>query len=165
LLDDGTARIDNRKICTVLKSLAHVFAVDISMARTKYSHLAARKISVPIPLHHDLVLIPVKLRKPLAKEDGAFGYVVLSKIKSYKKHQEYENTTQIFFKNGHVNALLFTKSFQSLLEGARIIANDFRQLHLPVDINYKELSQNLNEDLLKYYILSQIREPIKITSP
>ena len=41
-----------------------------------------RKNKVPLAFHPRLILIPVHTRKPVTKDDGATGYVVLSKIAS-----------------------------------------------------------------------------------
>jgi hypothetical protein len=150
-MDDGRILRDNRKVCTVLKSLAKVFAVDVEAARVKYSKLIDRKISVPIPLHRDLVLIPVKMRKPIAREDGAWGYVVLSKIVCYAKHSEKANTTQIFFDDGYIDALLLTKSFQVILESAKKIYKSYKQLYLVTAIKHDD--EVLKEEFIKYYVM------------
>lgn len=150
-LDDGRVLTDSRKICTVLKSLAKIFTIDIETARIKYSKLVDRKISVPIPLHQDLVLVPVKMRKPVAREDGAWGYVVLSKIVCYAKHPEKTNTIQIFFENGCIDALLLTRSFQIILESAKIIHKAYRKLHLYTVV--KNEDDILKEEFIKYYVM------------
>ena len=150
-LDNGRLLTDNRKISTVLKSLAKIFTIDIETARAKYSKLVDRKISVPIPLHQDLVLVPVKMRKPIAREDGAWGYVVLSKITCYTKHPEKANTIQIFFDNGHIDALLLTKSFQIILESAKKIQRAYRQLHLFTVIRNDD--EILREEFIKYCVM------------
>lgn len=151
-LDDGTVLTDKRKICTVVKNLAKFFTVHVEMARTKYSTLIDRKISVPIPLHQDLVLVPVKMRKPIAREDGAWGYIVLSKIVCYNKHPEKDNVIRIFFENDlYVDALLLTRSFQIILESAKKVNRAYRQLHLISVINDKDvLNDVLKEEFIKY---------------
>jgi len=150
-LDDGKILTDSRKICTVLKSLAKIFTIDVETARVKYSKLVDRKISVPIPLHQDLVLVPVKMRKPAAREDGAWGYVVLSKIVCYTRHPEEANVTQIFFEDGRVDALLITKSFQIILESAKKIHGAYKQLHL-FTIKKKD-NEILREEFIKYCVM------------
>ncbi len=148
-LDDGTVLTDGRKICTVVKSLAKFFTVHVEMARAKYSKLIDRKISVPIPLHQDLVLVPVKMRKPIAREDGAWGYVVLSKIVCYNKHPEKDNSIRIFFDNElYYDALLLTRSFQIILESAKKVNRAYRQLHLISVINNND--DVLKEEFIKY---------------
>ncbi|KUO53088.1 MAG: hypothetical protein APF76_14955 [Desulfitibacter sp. BRH_c19] len=148
-LDDGTVAIDGRKICTVIKNLAKFFTVDVETARAKYSKLVDRKLSVPIPLHQDLVLVPVKIRKPIAREDGAWGYVVLSKIVCYTKHPEKDKTIWIFFDNElYVDALLLTRSFQIILESAKKVNRAYRHLHLITVINNND--DLLKEEFIKY---------------
>jgi hypothetical protein len=82
-LTGGNKVTINNKTNTVLKNIAKVFAVDLSQLKKKYGNLVGRKSSTPLPLHPDLILIPIKIREPLAKDEGARGYIVKSKIESY----------------------------------------------------------------------------------
>jgi hypothetical protein len=74
---------DRRTVKTVLKSLAKEFAVDLGQAKKKYGAVVCRRSSAPIPLNSSLVLLPIKMRHSLIKGDGAWGYVVLDKIKDW----------------------------------------------------------------------------------
>jgi|GEM_PF-612757 len=150
-MDDGRILTDTRKICTVLRNLAKIFAVDVEAARVKYSKLIDRKISVPIPLHLDLVVVPIKMRKLVAREDGAWGYVVLSKIICYARHPEKADVIQIFFDNGHIDALLLTKSFQVILESAKKIYRSYKKLHLVAVTKHDD--EILKEEFIKYCVM------------
>src|SRR5690554_434677 len=68
------------KTKTVLKNLAKIFAVDISQLKRKYGVLIGKKISTPLAFHPDLILIPIKFRKPYSKDEGATGYIVHQKV-------------------------------------------------------------------------------------
>ncbi|MBS4026145.1 MAG: hypothetical protein KGZ96_10795 [Clostridia bacterium] len=74
---------DRRTIKSVLKSLAKEFAVDLGETKKKYGAVVCRRSSAPIPLNSSLVLLPIKMRHSLIKGDGAWGYVVLDKIKDW----------------------------------------------------------------------------------
>lgn len=150
-LDDGRVLIDQRKTCSVVNSLAKVFAVSVGGARKKYSKLVNRKLSVPIPLHQDLVLVPVKMRKPIAREDGAWGYVVLSKITCYDSQPEQDDQVEIFFDNQlSIPIILQTKSFQLILESARIIHREYKELH---ESRGKNLDKDrVNEEPIRYIL-------------
>lgn len=76
---------------------------------------------------------------------------MLSKIVCYNKHPEKDNTIQIFFDNGHIDALLLTKSFQIILESAKKIHRAYRQLHLVSAI--KDNDEILKEEFIKYCVM------------
>jgi len=86
------------KTKTVLRNLAKVFAVDISQLKRKYGSLVGRKASCPLAIHPDLILIPIKVREPLAKDEGATGYLVHNKVAGCTAGGK--NETQISFSDG-----------------------------------------------------------------
>lgn len=63
-----------------MKSIARHYHVDLPVLRASIGELLDCSINVPLPLHQHLVFIPVKVRKPLTKSDGATGYVNLFSI-------------------------------------------------------------------------------------
>jgi len=69
------------KTKTVLKNLAKVFAVDISQLKRKYGVLVGKKVAAPLAFHPELILLPIKIREPFAKDEGANGYIVHNKVK------------------------------------------------------------------------------------
>ncbi|MGF7184528.1 hypothetical protein GGQ84_000612 [Desulfitispora alkaliphila] len=79
-LTDGKELMDKRKVKSVLKELAGVFALDLGRLKRRYGSIVGRKSSCPIPLAKDYTLVPMKMRQPLGKDDGALGYVVKSRI-------------------------------------------------------------------------------------
>lgn len=79
-LEGGKKLLIPTKTKTVLKNLAKVFAVDIPQLKRKYGVLIGKKVSTPLAFHPDLILIPLKCREPLAKDEGAIGYIVYSKV-------------------------------------------------------------------------------------
>lgn len=75
---------DPRRLKTVLSRLGQVFSLDLVILRKQCAELVKRTNNVPLGLNQNLVLIPVHIRTPLTKDDGATGQVVLNKIKSIK---------------------------------------------------------------------------------
>ncbi len=73
---------DHRRLKTVLIHLAKIFSLDLRQLRKNCAQLVQRKNKVPLAFHPRLILIPVHTRKPVTKDDGATGYVTLSKITS-----------------------------------------------------------------------------------
>ena len=83
LLEDGGKLTDRRKTKTLLAAFARLFAVDLPVLRKKYGELLGRRNFVPLPLHLDFVLVPVRVRRAMSKDQGATGYLVLDKILHY----------------------------------------------------------------------------------
>lgn len=80
--EGSSAYRDHRRLKTVLAHLAAAFSLDPRQLRKNCAHLVQRQNKVPLAFHPRLILIPVHTRKPVTKDDGATGYVVLSKIAS-----------------------------------------------------------------------------------
>lgn len=80
LLDDGRELSYVRKTKSILKGLAEIFAVDLISLRRRYGSIVGKKNCVPLPFHAEFVMVPLKVRKTLSKDQGALGYVVLDKV-------------------------------------------------------------------------------------
>jgi hypothetical protein len=166
-LDDGTFIIDNRRLTLVIEKIAGVFAVDLKNVRKKYSKLIDRKNTIPIPLHQDLILVPVKMRKPVAREDGAWGYIVLSKVQAYSNHPTKPNSIEITFGDGTtIEGLLLKRNFEIILQNARKVYKAYTQLFLisrnskaSSDLNSNEIDK-IKEEVYEYYINEFIRKRV-----
>lgn len=157
-LDDGTVLVDPRKVNTVIKSLADFFTVGLESSRKKYSKVIGRKLTVPIPLHQDLVLVPVKTRRPIAREDGAYGYVVLSKVQVYNTHPRLPNSIEITFGDGTtIDGLILKQSFEKLLLNAKKVHKEYTRLFL-VSVNNQ--NNTLKEEMCEYYVYEYIKQKI-----
>ena len=80
LLHDGQQYTDKRKTKTVLQAIARIFAADLTALRQRYRGYLGRKGLVPLPLHKDLILLPIRVRRVQYKDHGATGYLVLRQI-------------------------------------------------------------------------------------
>ena len=81
-LTTGEIVYDKRRLDTVLKELAGVFAIDLPRLRRNVARDLGRARNVPLPLTPDLALVPVTARKAVAGHDGARGYLVLGQVAS-----------------------------------------------------------------------------------
>lgn len=71
---DGTVIEDSRTVRWNLRRLARLYAVDLEASRRKQATLLHYTQGLPVPLSASLVLIPLKTRKPVGKNDGCHGY-------------------------------------------------------------------------------------------
>ncbi|AOT70036.1 hypothetical protein [Geosporobacter ferrireducens] len=89
ITDQGTCFIDKRMIKTVLKLLCKHYTIHMESCREKYGTIIHRQLGVPLPIHSRLLLIPLKMRKPMFGKDGAYGYVNLYGIESLEEQNGY----------------------------------------------------------------------------
>lgn len=82
---------------TVLKIFAKYFTIDLNASRKYYGELINTTNVVPIPFNNDNILIPTKFRKPIAKNDGSFGYINLNYVENI---EERKDGIYILFKGG-----------------------------------------------------------------
>ena len=71
---------DTRRVETVLKELAGVFAVDITLLRRNARKALGRSRNVPLVMHRALWLMPVICRSVQSRHDGAIGYLVYQQV-------------------------------------------------------------------------------------
>jgi len=80
LFAGGERQVDSRKTRTLVSTLARLFAVDLDVLKQRYGRHLERERELPLPLHPDLVLVPVRMRRPLGKDHGALGYLVRRQV-------------------------------------------------------------------------------------
>lgn len=118
-----------KSIRTVLNQLSEYFLVDLKASRKYYGELLFVTNLVPIPFNEDNVFIPLKVRKPLCKNDGSIGYVNIDYIEKLsvsngKTIVHFKNKTTIdslnsietvnkHIKNGHIVKKLYIERYSS----------------------------------------------------
>lgn len=74
---------DTRKLDTVLKELAGVFAVDIVQLKRNCRSELGRARNIPLVLQQELWLMPVVCRQAQSRHDGARGYLVYQQVAAF----------------------------------------------------------------------------------
>lgn len=77
----GDVIYDSRKTKTVLNNIAHYFGSDLTVLRSNYGKKFNCNLYCPYPFSKKHVYVPIKVRSPFAKKDGATGYFKLSAFK------------------------------------------------------------------------------------
>jgi hypothetical protein len=130
--------LDQRAIKSVIKALARTFAVDLEALRFNYGSLVNRKTSLPLPLHPEFILVPMKTRVPQWADHGAWGYLVLDKIVGYRACEE-PRKTEITFENGNRVTVLFSvTSVKAILNDAHILKTVYKNRLNPQHDTVKE---------------------------
>jgi len=87
---DKSIKIEYKTIKTVLKKVFLDACVDKAAVKLKASEITGKKNLVPLYVNSSLLLVPLKMRKPLVQGDVSYGYVnyfVVDKIG--KDNSEY----------------------------------------------------------------------------
>ncbi len=96
-LKGGSYEIE-RTVKTVLKQMSKFFLVDLNHIKAYYGNLLNVKNLTPIPFNKDHIFIPVKVRRPIARNDGSLGYINISYI---KKVVSIKGKTKIILTNNN----------------------------------------------------------------
>ncbi len=96
-LDNGSLLVP-RTVKTVLRNTAREFAIDLKAAREKYRKLLNCGRSAPIPLNAQVLLIPLKMRQVVSKNDSSRGYINCFAIKDVK--EEGSSTCHVILRDG-----------------------------------------------------------------
>ncbi len=70
-----------KSIKSVVRMLLRESSMDINAFRKNFSGHSGKLCLIPIPLSLETVLMPLKVRKTIGKNDGAYAYVDVSSIK------------------------------------------------------------------------------------
>lgn len=76
-----------KSIKTVLKNIARFYTLDLMASREYYGKIIGISNIVPIPFDSENIFIPLKVRKPIFKNDGSFGYFNLKFINDIKEEK------------------------------------------------------------------------------
>ncbi len=126
--NNGNQFTDRRTLKTVLRSLCQYYTIQVEYCRKKYGKLLQQSICIPILIHNKLLLIPLKMRKPLFEKDGAYGYVNFHEIKSI---EDKNGTTIIKLNNGlDVTCIQKIKSVKQYITKAKLVASSGYDLNL-----------------------------------
>lgn len=86
----------DKTIKAMLVRLGKYYLVDIKSVRRYYGNILSIKNLIPIPFNKDNIFIPVRVRRPLCRNDGSLGYV---NIKYIKKVSEINDQAIISLEN------------------------------------------------------------------
>lgn len=75
LLKNGDEILHPQPLESSLKSIANYFGLHLRLIRKKQKNLLNSKYYLPLPLHHNLLLFPIKFRIPKIKNDTSLAYI------------------------------------------------------------------------------------------
>ncbi len=122
---EGQKRIIHKKIKSVLKGIAASLSYDIVELRRKYGELLNQKVKIPLPLRHDLILMPVMVRYPLIQGDETLGYINYRLIEQVIREGKH---CKVVLKNGvEIKLLQSYGTTQKNILNAQLVEKHFMQ--------------------------------------
>lgn len=110
-----------RSIKTVMKNFCKDNGLDYKISKDFYGELIDAKKNVPVVISEQNVFIPVKVRKPIAKNDGAYGYVNYKNICCIKECKSCKQILLILSCGQAISVLSSKTAFYSSLHNGRQI--------------------------------------------
>ena len=123
----GEIIIDRRTVKWNLYRLARYFCVDLDALRKSCGEYLGMHHGVPLPLTASLVLVPLKVREVLAKNDGCSGYFNSAAVTGYFAGKN-RNTTEIILQGGRqINVLFSEHTVRKRLKAAGLARECFQR--------------------------------------
>ena len=91
-----------RTVKTVIKNLARLHAVDLKALRKKYGEMLGCKRAIPIPFSSKMILMPVRMREVISKNDSSRGYINYLMIKDVREEDEGPTSTVVLKNNREI---------------------------------------------------------------
>ncbi len=100
MLVQREAVLDPRSTKSVLAAFARVFYKNVTDLRRVSSILLNGHHELPLLLHRNVILVPLKIRENVCKDEGTTGYIVLDKLKYIENFDMKPYRTRLVFKDG-----------------------------------------------------------------
>lgn len=87
LLKDGSVETANCSIKNYIYRMLYALHLDPKAVRFWTTQMIGSKINAPLVIDDTLVLLPVKFRKGVGKQDGCFGYINNQFISEFQNNE------------------------------------------------------------------------------
>jgi len=96
---EGERHEFDKRVNTMLMRLSRFYFIDLKSIKRYYGNLLNVKNLIPVPLDGENIFIPLKVRKPILRNDGSIGYV---NIKYIERVTEGKDKTIIHLRGNHI---------------------------------------------------------------
>lgn len=155
----GIMEVD-KSIRTTLNNLSKFYLIDLKATKQYYGDLLSTKNRVPIPFNNDNIFVPIKVRKPLCKNDGALGYVNIKYIKKVSKSKD--NTIIHLDKGFTIECLNSTGTVNKHIKNGYIVKKLCEEKHSSVTISEYDFYNEYDKPATKGDIALLRKEILKI---
>ena len=147
---------------TVLCQLSKYYLMDLQATKKYYGDILGLKNLVPIPFNKEYVFIPVKIRKPICKNDGSMGYVSIGHI---KKITESNGKTLIHLTNHEkIESLSSIETVNRHIKNGCIVKKLYEERHNANLVNEYDFYEEYDKPATKGDIAILINEILRIKS-
>lgn len=150
-------------IKTFMRNLYKHYHIDPKAMSKTYGELLLCKYCPPMALSREDIFIQLKIRKPIGRQDGAYGYFNLKYI---DRVEEDKNGTTIYFTNGERIQCLFTiDTVRKMMKNGEIIKMFLKNKGVPSieDDNiyvYEDIPATKSDIVRLYKKIAELNEKI-----
>lgn len=152
----GEVIADRRTVKWNLHRLARLFGADLQAIRQNYGSYLGCRQGIPLPLSAGLVLVSLKTRLPVGKNDGCYGYINVPAIERVCPDKDCRDNCMITL-TGKQNLICFysCRTVHNKIRLAKIALDYYRQDRENPDIAsrlpvlFSPLWWKLIEDMIK----------------
>ncbi|MEG6585019.1 hypothetical protein [Dendrosporobacter sp. 1207_IL3150] len=118
----GLSSNTQSSVKTIIKRLARSRSTDLTALKARSSGATQRAILQPLPLAPGLVLVPLKIRKPIVRGDISTGYVNIHAVKAVSINQKRPFRSTLSLSGGTELPVMWTAStVKKQLQCARLV--------------------------------------------
>lgn len=112
--------IVEKSLRTVLRLIGKHYMLDLREIKKRYGPLVTAPNLVPIPFSKEDVFVPFKVRVPMYRNDGAFGYINMKYIERISKDK---NSSLIYLSNGmRIKCLSSLQTVKKHMRNGKIVS-------------------------------------------
>lgn len=142
---DGVKETNPRKVRSVIIKLAKHHCADLVLLKKKAAEIAGKTLYNPIVLGPELVLVPLKIRKPRIPNDNTLAYINLASVKSTTVSAKKPYKSLVALEGGSsVDSLWSTITVLHQFSHARLISSSL-QNQLPWTQKNRATSMELTD--------------------
>lgn len=158
--DKGSSYNIEKALNTVLNRLAKYYLVDLKATKGYCANILSIKNLTPIPFNKDNIFVPIKVRKPLFKNDGAIGYINIEYIDKTRRHNAI---TSIYLNNGIIiESLSSLETVNRHIKNGHIVKKFWKEKQSNIHVKEKNFYEEYNQPATKGDIALLIKEILEI---
>lgn len=108
---------------TVLNQICEYYLVDLKAARKYFGEITFMKSLVPLSFDGEHVFVPIKVRKPIAKNDGAYGLVNTSYVEKVVEHND--EVIIKLYNNEDIKSLTSIKTTKDSIDRGNVVKREY----------------------------------------
>lgn len=140
---------------TTILNLCKYYHLDLKASNETYRKLLSIKKYPPIPFTYNQIFIPIKTRIPIARHDGAYGYVNVSSIEKISKTKSKDNSLLYLSKNRTIEIYskesTIERNISKGLVVKKILSNNVAMIHEDENLYIAEDKVATKKDIAMVY--------------